>query len=104
MPNADIPFDDDRLDEFVLGDSEAMPFKWARYSRLIHPIGPFNASWLFDQVIQGNIESVMLVPRHKLLGVRVVNLESLCALVTRLAQAPGKPKKAKKARPPKFAT
>jgi hypothetical protein len=85
--------EDDRIDEFAVTDTEPMPLKWARYSRLIEPTGPFRASWLFDQVIQNKIRSVMLIPRDKLRGIRMINLESLHALLDQIAQAPGPARK-----------
>jgi hypothetical protein len=81
--------DESQIDEFAIGDGEPLPFKWVRYSRLKHPAGPFNESWLFDQVIRKTVRSVMLVPRDRVLGVRLIDLESLLALIERLAQDPG---------------
>jgi hypothetical protein len=81
--------DESEIGEFAIGDNDALPFKWVRYSRLKHPKGPFNESWLFDQVIQNKVRSVILVPRDKVRGVRLVELESLLSLLERLAAAPG---------------
>ena len=84
--------DESQIDEFVINDGDALPFKWVRYSRLKHPNGPFNESWLFDQVIQKKVRSLMLVPRDKVRGIRVIDLESLLALIEQMATAPGSSK------------
>lgn len=89
----DPPFDDDRIDEFAVADTEPLPLKWARYSRLIEPRGPFRATWLFDQILLKTVRCAVLTPRDKLRGIRLINLEDLHAVLTQLAQAPGPPRK-----------
>jgi|HubBroStandDraft_6_1064221.scaffolds.fasta_scaffold4129302_1 hypothetical protein len=81
--------DESEIDEFAIGDNDALPFRWVRYSRLKHPKGPFNESWLFDQVVQNRVRSVILLPRDKVRGVRLVDLQSLLSLLEQLAAAPG---------------
>jgi hypothetical protein len=81
--------DESVIDEFAIGDNDPLPFKWVRYSRLKHPRGPFNESWLFDQVIQNTVRSVIVIPRDKVRGVRLIELQSLLNLLERLAAAPG---------------
>lgn len=81
--------DDVPVDEVAIGNNEVLPLKWARYSRLIEPRGPFRASWLFDQIIQKKVRATVLIPRGKLRGVRIIDLQSLCALLEELVQSPG---------------
>jgi len=76
------------ISEFAINDGESLHLGWARYSRLIEPQGPFRASWLFDQVVQKKVKSVMLTPRDKLRGVRVIELKSLIGLLEELVAAP----------------
>ena len=90
---AEHPSDDNRIDEFVVADTEPLPLKWARYSRLIEPRGPFRATWLFDQICLKTVRSAVLTPRDKLRGIRIVNLEDLHAILERIAKAPGPARK-----------
>ena len=85
--------DESEIDEYAVGDREPLPFKWVRYARLKHPRGPFYDPWLFDQVVTGMVKSVVVIPRGKNHGVRLVDLESLLALVNRLAKEAGPPPK-----------
>jgi hypothetical protein len=85
----EAPFEADQIAEFAYGDSEPLPFRYVRQSRLIFPRGPLNKSWVFDQICAGNIRSAVLIPRGKHHGIRVIDLESVHALIDKIAQAPG---------------
>jgi hypothetical protein len=89
MPSEDPGFDAEQIDEFAVGDSEPLPFRYVRQSRLIFPRGPLNKTWLIDQICAGNIRSTVLLPRGKNHGIRVVDLQSVFDLIEKLAQAPG---------------
>jgi hypothetical protein len=84
-PEAQLP--EEQIPEFAIGNNEPLPLKYVRMSRLIYPRGPFSKSWFLDQI--QNFKTVLLVPRGKNYGVRLVDLKSLCAHLERLAQAPG---------------
>ena len=84
-------FDDElpeeQIAEFAIGNEELLPFRYVRMSRLIYPRGPFNRNWLMDQI--RHYKTLLLIPRGKNYGVRLVDLKSLCEHLERLAQAPG---------------
>jgi hypothetical protein len=83
------PLNAEQIYEFAIGDGEPLPFAYVRQSRLIYPKGPFNKTWLLDQIYAGNIRSAVLIPRDKFHGVRVIPLQSVFDLMEKLAQAPG---------------
>ena len=56
-------------------------------SRLIYPRGPFPKSWLLDQM--QHFKTLLLIPRGKNYGVRLIDIQSLTDHLDRIAQAPG---------------
>ena len=84
-PEAELP--EEQIPEYAIGDNEPLPLKYVRMSRLVYPRGPFSRNWLEDQI--QHYETLLLIPRGKNYGVRLVNLQSLCQHLERLAQAPG---------------
>ncbi len=84
-PPAELP--EEQVPEFAIGDDEPLPLPYVRLSRLVYPKGPFARSWLQDQM--QNFKTVLLIPRGKTYGVRLVELKSLIAHLEKLAQAPG---------------
>jgi hypothetical protein len=78
---------EEQLAEYAICDNEALPLSYVRESRLVYPKGPFNRNWLFDQ--RANFKTLLLIPRGKNYGVRLVDLKSLFAHLEKLAQAPG---------------
>ena len=85
----EVPFEAEQIDEFAYGDSEPLPFRYVRQSRLIFPRGPLNKSWVFDQICAGNIRSAVLIPRGKNHGIRVIDVESVHALIDKIAHESG---------------
>jgi hypothetical protein len=84
-PPAELP--EEHLPEFAIGDNACLPLPYVRLSRLVYPKGPFSRSWLQDQM--QHFKTVLLIPRGKTYGVRLVELKSLFAHLEKLAQAPG---------------
>jgi hypothetical protein len=84
-PEAQLP--EEQIPEYAIGNDELLPLKYVRMSRLIYPRGPFSKSWLLDQM--QHFKTVLLVPRDRNYGIRLVDLETLTAHLDRLAKAPG---------------
>jgi hypothetical protein len=84
-PDDELP--EEQIPEYAVTDTEPLPLKYVRMSRLIYPRGPLNKNWIMDQM--HNFKTVLLIPRGKNYGVRLVDLQSLCEHLDRLAQAPG---------------
>ena len=84
-PEAELP--EEQIPEYAIGNDEPLPLKYVRMSRLIYPRGPLNKSWLLDQM--PHFKTLLLIPRGKNYGVRLVDLQSLYEHINRLTQAPG---------------
>jgi hypothetical protein len=82
---------EEQIPEYAIGNNEPSPLKYVRMSRLIYPRGPLNKNWILDQM--QHFKTVLLIPRGKTYGVRLIDIQSLTAHLDRLAQAPGPARK-----------